>query len=337
VASAGTIQQRYRRLLSFGDVLDESMFLFRKHWVTFALVSAVSLLPPGLVLVALSAGGVLYRSFSLADLQSGRLSDPAAVSAQIAQVAAGFAYAVVSFFFGLLWTGAVVATTDAYVRGEEPRLKHVYTRAGARYLPLLASSILVGLAICALALAGSVLVLVTLLFVGSLVALVGLLVWWLQPGARRPWLKWLIILAAPWGLPAYYATRWAMFVAAVVLEERGPIEAMSRSSQLTDGHWFRVAAILTVAALIVGTMLTMIDLLVTIPLTVVEAIRGRIGLDPTEAALSSAVTLVVRILLTSIGTIVYTLLFIDLRNRHEATDIVERVSQLETAQTSARG
>jgi hypothetical protein len=43
------------------------------------------------------------------------------------------------------------------------------------------------------------------------------------------------------------------------------------------------------------------------------------------------VSSVTRILLASIGSIVYTLLFIDLRNRREGTDIVERVSQLEAS------
>jgi len=45
--SMGTLQARYRRVLSFGDVLDESIRLFRQHWVNFALVSAVALIPPG--------------------------------------------------------------------------------------------------------------------------------------------------------------------------------------------------------------------------------------------------------------------------------------------------
>ena len=57
--SPGTLQPRYRRVLSFGDVLDESIRLFRQHWVNFALVSAIALIPPGIVLVWVTAAGFL--------------------------------------------------------------------------------------------------------------------------------------------------------------------------------------------------------------------------------------------------------------------------------------
>src|SRR5438067_4774784 len=95
--SAADERPRLRRLLNFGDVLDESMFLFRRHWITFALVSSVSLLPPSLVLVWLSGAGLMSRSFSLADLRNGGLVTAAAVdpSTQLAQSAAGATYFVI--------------------------------------------------------------------------------------------------------------------------------------------------------------------------------------------------------------------------------------------------
>ena len=49
------LEPRYRRILTFGDLLDESIGLFRRHWVTFAVVSAVWLIPPGLLAVLFSA------------------------------------------------------------------------------------------------------------------------------------------------------------------------------------------------------------------------------------------------------------------------------------------
>jgi hypothetical protein len=328
----GTLQPRYRRLLTFGAVLDESMFLFRRHWVNFALVSAVSLLPPGLVLVWMSSAGTLYRQFTLADLQSGRLADPVLLDEQLNALGALLAYVVVSSLFGLLWTAAILLTTDAYLRGEEPSLSRIYGRALNRYGVLLVSSLLYILAMLVLILLASALFVVTLFGVlGSLAAGIGLLFWWLRPTARTTWLQWLIILTAPFGLPTYFAMRWAMYLAAITLEDDGPLSAFRRSSQLTDQHWFRVAAILTVASMIVATILYVLDALVTIPFTVAEAMRGQFGLNPTEAAINGAATTVAQILLTSIGTIVYTLLFVDLRNRREGTDILERVTQLEAS------
>jgi hypothetical protein len=42
-------------------------------------------------------------------------------------------------------------------------------------------------------------------------------------------------------------------------------------------------------------------------------------------------------LFASIGSIVYTVVFLDLRNRREGTDIGERVSQLEASALPANG
>ena len=334
-----SLQPRYRRLLSIGDVLDESMLLFRRHWVSFALVSAVSLLPPGLLLVWLSGAGLISRSITLAELQSGRLADTTAANDQlIAQLAALLLYVVVYAFFGLLWTAAIVVTTDAYLRGEPPKLARVYGRSARRYFTVFVSTLLLTLGVIVLSVLATGLFILTIFgLAGSLIAIVGLLFWWFRPSTRRSWLKWLIILTAPFGLLTYVGTRWALYLAAVVLEDKGPVAALARSYELTDRHWFRVAAILWVASTIVAVMLSVLSAFVTVPFTVYEAFRGQFGLSPTEAAISGAVTSVTRILLASIGSIVYTLLFVDLRNRREGTDIVERVSQLEAAPLPASG
>ena len=334
-----SLQPRYRRLLSIGDVLDESMALFRRHWISFALVSAVSLMPPGLVLVWLSGAGMISRSVSFAELQSGRFADSTAATDQlVGQLAALLLYVVVYSFFGLLWTAAIVVTTDTYLRGEPPRLARVYGRSARRYLTVLVSTLLVTVGVIVLSGLATGLFFVTVFGIaGSLIAIVGLLFWWFRPSTRRNWLKWLIILTAPFGVLTYVATRWALYLAAVVLEDKGPVAALGRSYELTDRHWFRVAAILWVASTIVAVMLSVLSAFVTVPFTLYEAFRGQLGLTPTEAAISGAVTFITRILLASIGSIVYTLLFIDLRNRREGTDIVERVSQLEAAPLPASG
>ncbi len=326
-----SLQPRYRRLLSIGDVLDESMALFRRHWISFALVSAVSLMPPGLVLVWLSGAGMISRSVSFAELQSGRFADSTAATDQLV------GQFVVYTFFGLLWTAAIVVTTDAYLRGEPPKLARIYGQSARRYFTVFVSTLVVALGVIVLSVLASGLFIVTIFGIGSLIAIVGLLFWWFRPSTRRSWLKWLIVLTTPFGLLMYVSTRWALYLAAVVLEDKGPIAALGRSYELTDRHWFRVAAILWVASTIVGVMLSVLSAFVSVPFMVYEAFQGQLGLSPTEAAISGAVTSITRILLASIGSIVYTVLFIDLRNRREGTDIVERVSQLEAAPLPASG
>ena len=326
---------RYRRVLTFGDVLDESVQIFRQHWVSFALVSAVSLLPPGLIGVWLGASGALTQTVSLAEIQSGRLDQNPAI---LAEMVALFATAIISTFFVLLWTSAVVGASDGFLHGTEPRIGPVYVHAVRRYWAVFLASVLVLVALIVLTmLATALFVLTGFGIAGSLIALVAVLFWWLKPGAQRSWLKWLIVAVAPFGLPTYFLGRWSMFIPAAVLECHGPLGALRRSSQLVDRHWFRVVSILTVASLIVGVLQWAPVTLIEIPFTISTAARGQIGLAPTEAAIVDAVGVALQVLFASIGSIVYTLVFVDLRNRREATDILERVSLLEADPTLANG
>src|SRR5207245_11137026 len=125
---------RYRRVLSVGDVLDESIQLFRQRWTSFAIVSAVAFLPPGLMSVWFSASGALGGTFSLAEIQSGRLAQRASLADEGPAV---FGAAIVSLLAFLLWSPAVVVATDVYQRGGEPRLRVVYTTALRRYWAVL--------------------------------------------------------------------------------------------------------------------------------------------------------------------------------------------------------
>ena len=71
-------------------------------------------------------------------------------------------------------------------------------------------------------------------------------------------------------------------------------------------------------------------------MTIARAAEDQVGLSPAQAALSNGVTLVMEILFASIGPIVYTVLFVELRNRREGTDIVERLGLLESEFSLAR-
>jgi hypothetical protein len=335
-------QPRYRRPLSFGDTLDEGIRLYRAHFTQFVLVSAIGLLPSGLILVGAGAAGLLSNDFVAADLSSGgRFRSVAALQAFNAQLERELSVialtGLVSAIFGLIWTAAVVVTSDTYFHDGQPTVRQVFSIALRRFPAVLLSTILLALGLLLATVAATALAAVTLFLIGGAVALVGLIVWWLNPGARKLWLKWLIILSAPYGLPAYLAVRWSLYLAAIVLERRGPVDALSRSTQLTAGLWFRVAAILTVAPLLVGILVGVISALIEIPLGIVAATRGQVGLDASQAAISSAVNLVLQILFSSVAVIVYALLFNDLRNRREGIDIVERLSQIEPAPVPANG
>jgi hypothetical protein len=225
-------------------------------------------------------------------------------------------------------------TTDEYLHGVEPKLSLVFDHVARRF-PLLLLTALVAFVVLVLAAlaAGALLtvsiVLLPLFILATLAAIVGLIVWWVKPATRTTWLKWLIILATPFGLFMYVGGMLSLSLVATVLERRGPLSAMRRSAALVDRHWFRAIAILFVADMIVVLLQYIPTLLVQLPLTVLSLIHGQPGMGPSEQAISLAAGVVTQVLCASMASICYTLLFIDLRNRREATDIAERVSQLE--------
>jgi len=326
------LEPRYRRILSFGDVLDESIGLYRGHWATFALVSAICLLPPGVIQLMVTAGGVLDTRGLVGELATG---DPQATINFYSRIAGPLLLLTfVAVFFALAWTAAVVVCTDTYLHGAQPELSAVAAHVLRRYVAVLLTGFctLVGLVLITLAaglLVAISVVLLPILVLETFAAIVGLCIWWFRPSARTTWLKWLIIVATPMGLMLYFFGTWSMAIIAVVLEPVGPLRALRRSMQLVDRHWFRTIGILVVAGLIVTLLQDVPALLVQLPLTVLAFARGQTGLGPTEQAISVGAQIVTEVLFASMSSIVYAMLFIDLRNRRDATDIAERVTQLE--------
>jgi hypothetical protein len=120
-----------------------------------------------------------------------------------------------------------------------------------------------------------------------------------------------------------------MWLPAMLLEQPGVIGALGRSRELVYRHWFRVVGILLVAGAIVSVLQYIPTLLVQLPLTILAFMRGDLALAPAETAISAAASVMTQILFASMATICYAVLFLDLRNRREGTDIAERLSQLE--------
>jgi hypothetical protein len=77
--------------------------------------------------------------------------------------------------------------------------------------------------------------------------------------------------------------------------------------------------------------------LVSVPITLVDLIFGVVmpsyGTSAAELLqmVNTTVTTVCQVLFSSIATITYVVLFVDLRNRREGTDLSERIGSLEAA------
>lgn len=322
--------------MSFADLLDESIRIWRQRWVNYALISAIGFLPPGLVLVWVGEQMSLLQRSLISDLPTGRFASPQAF-AQIGQLAGGFGiYFVIALVFQGLWTLAVIAATDGYLRGVEASVGNVYGLALRRFGVLVLSGLVFFGAFIVLVIP-TVLLLVPTIggLLGIPVAVICLLLWWLAPGTRVQGLKWAIILATPMGLLLYVGWRWALAAPAIVLERRGPIEALRRSWQLTQDHWFRVFGVLAVVTIVVGILESVLVGIVQVPITVGAVSRGEIGLGPAETAIVYGMQTIFRVLFSGIVGAVFGVLFNDLRNRREGTDIAERLQELEAAPLSA--
>ncbi len=313
-----SLQPRYRRLLTVGALLDESISLYRAHWVTFALFSLIALVPAWAVSLTFYVGG--FQRLALR---------PATAIPPPEYWFALFGLTLVQSLMGALWSAAATIAAAKYLGGEEPSVGGAYGRALRRLPLLILTTLLLALLWLFLFLASTVLFVVTLFgTLGTLVALIALINWWVKPESRRTWLKWLIILTSPFGLVTYYFVRWSLYLPAVVLEGEGPIGALARSSRLVQGQWFRAGAVLTLASLI-------LIVLVSVPVLIVSLVIGLAGVasgfgnPESSSVVTQSVTFVVQILFSSVGFITYLLLFVDLRNRREGTDLSERISSLE--------
>ncbi|MBV8084434.1 MAG: hypothetical protein JO247_06425, partial [Chloroflexi bacterium] len=170
--------------------------------------------------------------------------------------------------------------------------------------------------------------------VGPIVASISLLVWLLNPRARKPWLKWLIIVTTPFGLAAYVIYLWALSTPAIVLENAGPVSGLRRSAQLVRGNWFRVSGIVVLLGIVVGILRGIPQLVVSLPLGIarigalVQNPGGAPQTDPILTVASSAAGSLGLALFGALPAIALTLLHSDARNRLEGADLLERIETL---------
>ncbi|HEY8509651.1 MAG TPA: hypothetical protein VIL32_14905 [Steroidobacteraceae bacterium] len=121
-------------------------------------------------------------------------------------------------------------------------------------------------------------------------------------------------------LPLYLSVMFWAFQAAVLLRDKGPIQGLQFSFWLMRGNFWRVAAILTVA------------LLVILAGYIVIAVLGGsiVALGATDVAVGWAFTAVIVVvfgsLLAPLGTAFMVATFGDLQVRREGTDLERRIS-----------
>src|SRR5687767_5538975 len=201
---------RYRRPLTFGAILDETFRIFRRAWRPLMLALACAAVPVGLITALWTAavGGSLFQYMDAVNRASGA-DDFGPIAGLYSSIYGGaLGIALLSALFLVPAYAAVVYLTDAEVRGRSLPVSDALKR-GLRVTPSLLLAGLLTLVLGVLLLIGSTVALILWVVPGllGLTPLVGTLVWWGNPAARKPWLCWLIILTTPFGLATYFGYR----------------------------------------------------------------------------------------------------------------------------------
>ncbi len=287
------------RPLTFGEVLDGSFTLYRRHFVTMLVTALIPLVPLSLL------WGDLFRTMMLAEATG----DEAAV----ARVAGLFMLmALVGMLAMLVMWAALTRQMAQGYQGGEVSVGDGY-RAGVRaLLPLIGVGIVLFIGALALAIAFSFVAAIVMGAAGAM-----------GEGAAVV-VAVLVLLGILLGEIALAALLFAI-VPAVVVERRGPFEAIGRSVELAKGALWKIIGIFFIT--------TLIMLLPVIGLAFLTGFWASVSTAPeaaptTQIYLQQALSMLIWALVLPffIGNTV--LLYYDRRVRTEAYDLEQAADAL---------
>ncbi|MFQ6097957.1 MAG: hypothetical protein ACE5O2_09555 [Armatimonadota bacterium] len=310
------------RPMEIRDLLDEAIALYRHNFVTYVVIVAVVRLPLTLV------QGLQYLYMEQAGILQG-MTDPFGLEpgGPIIRVDIGtlLALELISLVGGLIiWFGNSVSggalaygISQRYL-GEDVTIGSAYRFIVRRLWRLLGVSILVGLVIAIVGMAGAML----LAAVGALIA-AAIGGWTSMPLG-------MAIGAVLGAIPAVIPAVWfAFYVPVVVVEDLGGIENMRRSYALVRGAFWRVAGALAMLAIMAFVAPV---LLVTLPVAKIgeQWLSGVISqagvLTVTQVCHQAALVLMLPVWMSGV-----VMLYYDVRIRREAFDLEVLAREFATA------
>ncbi|MEV4833253.1 glycerophosphoryl diester phosphodiesterase membrane domain-containing protein [Nonomuraea sp. NPDC049486] len=309
------------RPLALGDIYDGTIKLIRSNPKAVLGLSAVAAL---LAAIPLAVGqGFVFGAVAplMNDPAALQAEDPAGTYGMLgAQYVSAFVSYAISFVAVTVLTGVLTRILGRAVFGGKITTQEAW-QTTRRRLPALFG--VVGL--LALIMLAPVAVMAAVLVVafgtvagGSPEAAGGLL------------LLFLLMIVLYIGYVFFFRTRFAFAPAAVVLEGRGPVDAMRRSWNLVTGDFWRVLGILFLTTLVVGLIASILQ----VPFMIVGMVIGLVGSG-------SVATIVIGSILVAVGgtlgaMITYPfeagvagLLYADRRMRGEAFDLVLQTAAIE--------
>jgi hypothetical protein len=320
------------RQLDLGELLDESFRLYRNHFLTFAAIAALILVP--YALVSFAAQYPLQAQLANLQSQANSGANPFAQPSSfdligdiifwyIGIIAVNLLYVVM---FQPLLEGTLAYTISQRYLGRESgvgegfgaAIRHIPALIGARLIP-----VLVGAGVSGIIIGGTVLIMMLILggsFTDqldsrSLAAIVGV-------GMLTFVLLGIITL-----LGLALLVRILFTSQAIMVEDAGAWESLVRSWRLTQGSFWRIIGYMLLIALLMYV-------LVALPVFVMNFAMSIIGLDQrVQFIIATCTNAVIGIVVTPFSMITYTLLYYDLRVRKEGFDLEQQANALLASST----
>jgi hypothetical protein len=305
------------RPLGLGDILDGTIKLIRSNPKAVLGLSAIAALLASIPV----AVGQAFLLRSMGDV----LANPSSASAEeltgVSSIAALYGSTLVSyaiqFIVVTLLTGMLTRILGRAVFGGNLSPGEAWRLVKGR-IPALFG--VMGLT--------AVILLVPVLVVGLLVVAVALN----APAGAQTWLP-AVILLLPFPYFVYYLfvrARFGCASPAVVLEGKGPLEAMRRAWNLVTGDFWRVFGIV----LLMTLLALFVPAILSVPFTIAGTLFGLLGAGSVATSIVSAVFIAIGATLAAMITYpfeagLFGLLYADRRMRSEAFDLVLQTAAIE--------
>lgn len=306
------------RPLGLGDILDGAIKFIRSNPKAILGLSALA---AGLAAVPIAVGqAVMLKTLGGSALDA--TSTSGGISGMYASMVASYGGSLVSMIVGFIvttvLTGILTRILGRSVFGGKISPGEAWHLVKGRIPALFGVVVLVGLVM--LAPLVPIAALLTILALGSdssqgLLGVFGLGVV-------------LLLLYVVYML--FFNTRFAFAAPIVVLEGKGPVEAMKRSWRLVSGDFWRVLGILLLTGLLAG----LISSVIGVPFSFAGTLLGVAGGGSAGAAVVTAVLIALGTTLASMITYPFQaavagLLYADRRMRSEAFDLVLQTAAIE--------
>jgi hypothetical protein len=296
------------RPIGLGEILDGAVTSIRRN-------PGATL---GLAAIVMTISGVISAAITLAGWSAGLRGVGTGITQQLTRAQArqlgahllgvylpvALGGTVLTFIIDLLLTGMLTVVVGRSVLGHRVSPGQAWRTGRSRLLALLGASLLTALIIFA--------VWAVLVGVGIAVLL-----------ASRPAGVLVIVLAVIGSLvlTAWLGVRLSLAAPSVVLERKGPVQALYRSARLVKGSFWRVFGILLVTYLVVSIATAILTIPFGLGQRAILGHTGSLGVAAVAAVVGAVGAIIVGTVTRPLLAGVVVLVYVDLRIRREGLDM----------------